>query len=60
MEYNYLSMDPTERPFECTLNPGDIIYFPNMWWHATLNLDEYTAFVSTFTQEHLFASDEII
>ena len=60
MEYNYLSMDPTERPFECTLNPGDIIYFPNMWWHATVNLDEYTAFVSTFTQEHLFATDEII
>jgi hypothetical protein len=28
-----------------------------MWWHATLNLDDYTAFVSTFTQEHLFASN---
>jgi len=42
------------RPLECTLNPGDMVYFPDMWWHATINLDDYTAFVSTFTQEHLF------
>ncbi|CAJ1937884.1 unnamed protein product [Cylindrotheca closterium] len=55
MEENYMNiMNPNDRPLECTLNPGDIIYFPNMWWHATINLDDYTAFVSTFTQEHLF------
>lgn len=87
MEHNYMNMEPKDRPFECTLDPGDIIYFPNMvsqffvskprllflrdcltaslpllpmvflskqWWHATINLDDYTAFVSTFTQEHLF------
>lgn len=59
MEYNYMSMINSnsgndERPLECTLDPGDIIYFPDMWWHATINLDPYTAFVSTFTQEHLF------
>jgi len=28
---------------------------PDMWWHATINIDDYTAFVSTFTQEHVFA-----
>jgi len=39
-------------PWECTLYPGDMIYFPDMWYHATLNLDTYTAFVSTFTTEH--------
>jgi len=33
---------------ECTLLAGDIIYFPNEWLHATLNLDEYTVFVATF------------
>jgi hypothetical protein len=55
MEYVYTAMDdPNERPYECTLDTGDLIYFPDMWWHATINLDAYTAFVSTFTQEHLF------
>jgi len=46
--------DESDRPLECTLHPGDLIYFPDMWWHATINIDDYTAFVSTFTQEHLF------
>ena len=60
MEYTYTSLarakaEETPAPpsyYECTLDPGDIIYFPDMWWHATINLDTYTAFVSTFTQEH--------
>ena len=25
-----------------------------MWWHATINIDDYTAFVSTFVQDHLY------
>lgn len=33
--------------YECTLYPGDIIFFPNLWWHATLNLD-FAIFLSTF------------
>lgn len=33
--------------YECTLSPGEIIYFPDRWWHATLNLDT-TVFISTF------------
>lgn len=56
MYYNYSVMKESERPMECTLHPGDMVYFPNMWWHATINLDEYTAFISTFTQEHLFVA----
>ena len=32
---------------ECTLGPGQIIYFPDRWWHATLNLDT-AVFISTF------------
>jgi hypothetical protein len=54
MEYTYTVMLVKDRPLECTLEPGDILYFPDMWYHATINLDPYTAFVSTFTQEHLF------
>lgn len=34
------------------VNPGDFIYFPDRYWHATINLDPYTVFVSTFTTEH--------
>jgi hypothetical protein len=58
MEYSYTQMEVGERPLECTLGEGDLVYFPNMWWHATINLDPYTAFVSTFTQEHTFAKEE--
>lgn len=56
MHYNYTAFEKMDdMPLECTLYPGDIIYFPDMWWHATINIDDYTAFVSTFTQEHVFA-----
>jgi hypothetical protein len=34
------------------VNPGDLLYFPDRYWHATVNLDPYTAFVSSFTTEH--------
>jgi len=33
--------------FECTIRPGEAIYFPDKWWHATLNLDT-AVFISTF------------
>ncbi|GKY91569.1 hypothetical protein MPSEU_000128800 [Mayamaea pseudoterrestris] len=53
MEHKY--PQAKQKPLECTLNPGDLVYFPDRYWHATINLDPYTAFVSTFTQEHQFA-----
>eukprot|EP00547_Thalassionema_nitzschioides_P001717 CAMPEP_0194213944 /NCGR_PEP_ID=MMETSP0156-20130528/14896_1 /TAXON_ID=33649 /ORGANISM="Thalassionema nitzschioides, Strain L26-B" /LENGTH=309 /DNA_ID=CAMNT_0038942093 /DNA_START=144 /DNA_END=1069 /DNA_ORIENTATION=- len=49
MEYTYSELLQEEMPWECTLDPGDLIYFPNEWWHATINLDSYTSFLSTFT-----------
>lgn len=52
MEEVYTSLAPKQRPWECTLQPFDLLYFPNEWHHATLNLDPYTAFVSSFTIEH--------
>jgi len=33
--------------YECTLKPGELIYFPDKWWHATLNIDT-SVFISTF------------
>lgn len=56
MEYVYPSIPRDIRNryyYECTLDPGDLIYFPNHWWHATINLDRYTAFISTFTNEYI-------
>lgn len=45
--HTFPTLQADEKPLECTLNPGDIIYFPNHWWHATLNLDA-ALFMSTF------------
>ena len=54
LQSHYTSNLLTDRTFEnlseCTIVPGDILYFPSGWYHATLNLNSYTAFVSTFTQ----------
>ena len=54
MENNYMDIaNEDDMPWECTLNPGDLIYFPDQWHHATINLSPYTVFVSTFTTEHI-------
>lgn len=31
-----------QRPLSCVQQPGEIIAFPDDWWHATVNLDEVT------------------
>jgi len=33
--------------YECTVRQGEAIYFPDKWWHATLNIDT-SVFISTF------------
>jgi len=33
---------------DCVLEAGDVIYFPNEWMHATLNMDNYTCFMASF------------
>ena len=38
-------------PQECTINPMELLYFPSGWPHATLNVDRYTSFASTFLIE---------
>ena len=54
VEYFDLLKRGKNLPWECTLEEGDMIYFPDKWHHATINLDSYTVFVSTFTTEHGF------
>ncbi|KAJ1352122.1 hypothetical protein KIN20_008316 [Parelaphostrongylus tenuis] len=43
----YSSLPRDKRPFECLLRPGEVIFFPDKWWHATLN-SETSVFISTF------------
>lgn len=45
--HTYPSLSLEEAPLECTIRPGEVLYFPDRWWHATLNLDT-TVFISTF------------
>jgi len=35
----------------CVLRPCEVLYVPGSWYHATLNLDAYNVFVSTFVRE---------
>jgi hypothetical protein len=32
---------PSERPLECTVDPGDVIFVPQGWWHMAINLDDH-------------------
>mmetsp|Transcript_18247 Transcript_18247/g.43645 ORF Transcript_18247/g.43645 Transcript_18247/m.43645 type:complete len:289 (-) Transcript_18247:144-1010(-) len=32
---------------DCVIEPGEALYFPSMWWHATVNVGE-SVFVSSF------------
>ncbi|XP_074648328.1 jmjC domain-containing protein 8-like [Tubulanus polymorphus] len=45
--YDYPTLSYTQKPLECTIGPGEIIFFPDQWWHATLNIDT-SVFISTF------------
>lgn len=44
---DYPELHPLELPLECTIGPGEVIYFPDRWWHGTLNIDT-SVFISTF------------
>lgn len=43
----YPALAPSEKPLECTIQADEVLYFPDHWWHATLNLDT-SVFISTF------------
>ena len=42
------SLPPDQKPYECVVQAGEMIYFPENWYHATLNQANYTASVSSF------------
>ena len=39
--------------FHCDIGPGEVLYFPDRWLHATLNRDSYNFFVSLFLDVQL-------
>lgn len=43
----YPNLQEEKKPWECTIRPGEVLYFPNWWWHSTLNL-RTSVFISTF------------
>jgi len=55
----WMEVNDSPSLMQCTLQPGDMIYFPDKWWHATINLDPYTVFMSSFTTEHGTLDDEL-
>ena len=50
---DYPKMKNDGLMLECILEPFDIIYFPDRWWHATLNLD-IAVFISTFISAEFY------
>lgn len=43
---------------ECTIFPNELIFFPSNWMHATLNLEPYNFFVSTFMDPQLITNEK--
>ena len=48
LKHDYPLLTPRERPFECTIWPGDLLYFPHGWYHAIINRGDPTVFMSVF------------
>jgi len=42
------SMDSRENIWDCIISPGEVLWFPSQYYHATLNVDEYNCFMSLF------------
>ena len=47
LRHVYPTLTPEQMPLECVIEPGEALYFPSMWYHAIVNLQE-TVFISTF------------
>jgi len=47
----YPLLSESERPLQCTLGPGELVYIPAGHMHATTNLGPLSVFVSTFLDE---------
>ena len=51
--YPRLKANRSLEIFDCTIRPGEVLYFPDRWIHATLNGQDYNFFVSLFIDPQL-------
>ena len=42
------SLPHREEIYDCTISPGEALWFPTQLYHATLNLDPFNVFMSLF------------
>ena len=47
-----------EGLLECVTGPGEMLYFPSNWMHATLNVQEYNVFMSLFLDFQLIPKNK--
>lgn len=48
MQCRHAAQGPVRRLLQdCTLRPGEALYFPSHWWHTTINVGE-AVFMSSF------------
>eukprot|EP00027_Filamoeba_sp_ATCC50430_P004907 CAMPEP_0168543930 /NCGR_PEP_ID=MMETSP0413-20121227/2154_1 /TAXON_ID=136452 /ORGANISM="Filamoeba nolandi, Strain NC-AS-23-1" /LENGTH=299 /DNA_ID=CAMNT_0008573927 /DNA_START=345 /DNA_END=1241 /DNA_ORIENTATION=- len=50
----YPKLKPEEKPVECILEEGEIIFVPSGWWHSVLNLTDTVAVTQNFCSERTF------
>jgi len=44
----YPTLPDRDDIYDCTISPGELLFFPSQFLHATLNLDAYNVFMSLF------------
>ncbi|GMR41691.1 hypothetical protein PMAYCL1PPCAC_11886, partial [Pristionchus mayeri] len=55
---DYPNLPEEKKPLECLMKKGEVIYFPDKWWHATLNT-RTSVFISTFLSPLTFGKQEL-
>jgi len=48
-----LLKDPPEELFLCVVEPGEVLFVPEGWWHSTWNLEDQIAVPGPPFQEKL-------
>jgi hypothetical protein len=50
----YPKLTEEQKPLECILEPGEVIFVPSGWWHQVLNLTETICVTQNFCNETNF------
>ncbi|GMH36190.1 hypothetical protein BSKO_04058 [Bryopsis sp. KO-2023] len=55
--YPTLKGGDREKLQDCIIEVGEVLYFPSMWWHSTINIGE-TVFMSSFDARQVEKQDK--